>query len=445
MFKFNRTFFIVMNFIISTLTFMLFYMIRYKWTFFLYISQRDFDLSTFLLILLFSSFIIIFTIAFKMYEINKISRIKESLLFYFLISIFSIFSSTFIFYFFKIDFARFVFFTGFLTIPIALSIINKIIFIYLFPKNKPVKLLFVGNKKNHIAFSLLIEKYNKIFPIETNAFFMNDSYSSLINIIDKSDMIIVDSNCKFNREIANILHLHELRYRRIYTLIDLFEYLAEKIPVETIEKSTHFELFSSYKINSFYSLIGKNISDKIVALILITITFPIMLITAIAIKISSKGPVFFNQWRIGLGGKKFKMYKFRSMTYKKTKKGNGLTQINDSRLTVIGKFIRPLRIDELPQLFNVVKGEMSLIGPRPERQEIIDQILEKYPLFNKRLLVKPGLTGWAQVKYHYVNSITEMNDKLSFDLYYIKNISLFLDLKIVLYTFDTILFKRGAI
>lgn len=121
------------------------------------------------------------------------------------------------------------------------------------------------------------------------------------------------------------------------------------------------------------------------------------------------------------------------------------TKKNDKRITHIGRIMRKLRIDEIPQLINVIKGEMSLIGPRPERPELINEIIKKYPLFKKRLLIKPGITGWAQVKYTYVDKIEKMNKKLSYDLYYLNNISFIFDLKIILYTLETIIFRKGAV
>jgi lipopolysaccharide/colanic/teichoic acid biosynthesis glycosyltransferase len=185
--------------------------------------------------------------------------------------------------------------------------------------------------------------------------------------------------------------------------------------------------------------------DIFISLIFIVLLFPVGLLAAIFVKLTSNGEIFFVQKRITLHGKVFSMYKFRSMKISVEKKGDHFTAQNDERLTLIGKIIRPLRIDEIPQLFNVLKGDMSLIGPRPERPELIQEILKKYPLFKKRLLIKPGLTGWAQVKYDYVNDIKKMNVKLSYDLYYINNLSFVFDLKIMLYTFETVFFRRGAI
>ncbi|HOV14410.1 MAG TPA: sugar transferase, partial [Spirochaetota bacterium] len=163
------------------------------------------------------------------------------------------------------------------------------------------------------------------------------------------------------------------------------------------------------------------------------------------IKITSKGPIVYKQKRVGFKGKEFYMYKFRSMKLDAESDEAKLTKENDPRITLIGRIMRPLRIDELPQLINIFIGDMSFIGPRPEREEFIKLIIEETPLFKKRLLVKPGLTGWAQVKYTYVNNISQMNKKLSYDLYYINNLSLFFDIKILLYTIDTIIFRRGAI
>lgn len=165
----------------------------------------------------------------------------------------------------------------------------------------------------------------------------------------------------------------------------------------------------------------------------------------ILIKINSPGKVIYKQKRATIKNKEFYIYKFRTMKDSTNEDNINFTDEKDNRITFIGRIIRSLRIDEVPQLVNILKGDMSLIGPRPERHEIINQILKKYPLFKKRLLVKPGLTGWAQVKFTYVNRIEKMNKKLSYDLYYINNLSFAFDLKIFLYTIETVIFRRGAI
>lgn len=181
--------------------------------------------------------------------------------------------------------------------------------------------------------------------------------------------------------------------------------------------------------------------DFLLALIAIVLTTPIVISTAILIRIESKGPAFFKQKRLGLNGKEFNVIKLRSMRIDAEKNGAQWASKNDSRVTRIGAFIRKTRIDELPQLWNILKGDMSLVGPRPERPIFADKFTKEIPGFEKRLMVKPGLTGWAQVNGGY--DITP-KEKLYLDLYYIQNRSLKLDTVIVMKTFKVVLTGDGA-
>jgi exopolysaccharide biosynthesis polyprenyl glycosylphosphotransferase len=188
----------------------------------------------------------------------------------------------------------------------------------------------------------------------------------------------------------------------------------------------------------------KRLSDILVALILLFINSPVILITALAIKLDSKGPVFFKQERSGLNGKTFRMVKFRSM-YQDAEKHTGpvWSQKNDPRITKVGRIIRKLRIDELPQMYNVLKGEMSLVGPRPERPYFVEKLSEEIPYYKRRLKVRPGITGWAQVKHKYDESIEDVKIKLRYDLFYIENMSIRMDMKILFRTVFVVIFGKG--
>ena len=168
-----------------------------------------------------------------------------------------------------------------------------------------------------------------------------------------------------------------------------------------------------------------------------------MIIAAIIIKLESKGPIFFIQERIGEGNKPFKIVKFRSMTTDAEKDGPKWATKNDNRVTKFGKFMRLTRIDELPQLWNVLRGEMSFVGPRPEREFFIKQLEKEIMYYNLRHTVKPGLTGWAQVMYPYGASIEDAYRKLQYDLYYIKNHDILFDVKILLKTVTIVIFGKG--
>jgi len=183
--------------------------------------------------------------------------------------------------------------------------------------------------------------------------------------------------------------------------------------------------------------------DVLFSIVALIILSPGIIILAILIRISGKGPVIYSQDRIGKNGKAFVIYKFRSMIYNAETGNPQLSGINEERITRIGKFIRKYRVDEIPNFINVIKCDMSIVGPRPERQFFIEQILERNPDFSKLLKVKPGITSWGQVKYGYATNVDEMLERLDYDLYYIKNRSLWFDIKIFLYTIITILKGKG--
>lgn len=188
----------------------------------------------------------------------------------------------------------------------------------------------------------------------------------------------------------------------------------------------------------------KRLIDILVSFVIGLITLPITIFTAIAIRLDSKGPILFTQERCGLNGEVFKVYKFRSMREDAEKiSGPVWSSKDDPRVTKVGKFIRKVRIDELPQMINVLKGEMSLVGPRPERPFFVEKLAEEIPLYKRRLKVKPGLTGWAQVKHKYDESIEDVKTKLRYDLFYIENMSLRMDFKILFRTIFVVLFGKG--
>lgn len=189
---------------------------------------------------------------------------------------------------------------------------------------------------------------------------------------------------------------------------------------------------------------AKRLLDIVASFSILIITSPIMILTAIAIKLDSKGPVFFKQERSGLNGKEFLVYKFRSMVSDaEAKTGPVWSTKDDPRITRVGKLIRKVRIDELPQMINVLKGEMSLVGPRPERPYFVDMLSKEIPYYKRRLKVRPGVTGWAQVKHKYDESIEDVKMKLNYDLFYIENMSLRLDIKIIFRTVFVVLFGKG--
>jgi len=188
----------------------------------------------------------------------------------------------------------------------------------------------------------------------------------------------------------------------------------------------------------------KRLMDIVISFLILTLTFPVTFLVAIAIKLDSKGPVFFLQERMGLNGKIFKVIKFRSMIDNaEAYSGPVWSTKDDPRITRVGKFIRKTRIDEIPQMINVLKGEMSLVGPRPERPFFVEKLSKEIPLYKRRLKVRPGVTGWAQVKHKYDETIEDVKTKLRYDLFYIENMSLRMDLKILFRTIFVVITGRG--
>ena len=225
-------------------------------------------------------------------------------------------------------------------------------------------------------------------------------------------------------------------------MASFYEKITGKIPVATIEQIWFLENLSEGS-KKFYEVL-KRFFDLVFSLVFLIFSLPIIPLIALLIKLDSPGAVFFRQIRTGKEGNPFWAIKFRTMVDKAETNGPQWATKNDPRVTRLGRFLRKTRIDEIPQLLNVLRGEMSLIGPRPERPEFVEQLQNEIPFYKERLLIKPGLTGWAQVVGpNYGGSISESLEKLQFDLFYIKNRSLTLDLSILLKTIKTVLSRSG--
>jgi sugar transferase (PEP-CTERM system associated) len=223
----------------------------------------------------------------------------------------------------------------------------------------------------------------------------------------------------------------------------LLEKISGKIDVDDLRPSSM--IFSEgFKVSEGFLFIRRIVS-LLASLTLLLCFAPLLPFIVLAIKLTSPGPVLFSQNRVGKNGRIFKVYKFRTMGQDaEAKTGAVWAQQNDPRITTVGRFLRKTRLDEIPQLWNVLKGDMGFVGPRPERPEFVQWLVEAIPYYNLRHIIRPGLTGWAQVKYQYGASLEETQQKLSYDLYYIKHISLMLDLMIIFGTIKTVLLRRGA-
>lgn len=268
----------------------------------------------------------------------------------------------------------------------------------------------------------------------------------LSQMVDKGDIdvAVVSLTYKNNTNLIKDLLYSKMKGVEIYDIPHLYEELTAKMPVQYLTDSKiAFTTFLGLRKNIYMTRIKPPL-DKFLAFIGLLLSMPFIIITSILIKIDSKGPVFYRQDRVGLVGKVFKLIKFRSMITDAEVNGAVWAQDNDPRVTRVGKIIRKIRIDEIPQMWNILKGEMSFIGPRPERPEFVQNLINELPFYAFRHCVKPGVTGWAQVNYRYGASKEDALEKLQYDLYYIKNLSFLLDLNILLRTVRVVLFGRGA-
>lgn len=230
---------------------------------------------------------------------------------------------------------------------------------------------------------------------------------------------------------------------QVTDLAGFFERVHGRMPIESLKAS--WLIYGHGFRQSWLRGFVKRTFDVIAAIALLTVALPVMATTALLIWLESGGPIIYRQERVGYRGKTFTVLKFRSMAKDAEKDGNVYwAVVNDTRVTNVGRFMRRTRIDELPQLINVLKGEMSFVGPRPERPPFVALLTEKIPFYAVRHSVKPGVTGWAQVRYTYGGNVEESMKKLEYDLYYVKNHTLFLDLLILLKTVRVVLLGEGA-
>lgn len=229
----------------------------------------------------------------------------------------------------------------------------------------------------------------------------------------------------------------------VLDLAGFYERVRGQVPTESLKAS--WLVYGHGFVQGGVRTAVKRLFDLVCSSLLLVAASPIMVLAALAIRLDSAGPIIYRQERVGLGGKSFMCLKFRSMRTDAEKDGVARwASKNDTRVTRVGAFIRKCRIDELPQLFSVLKGEMSLVGPRPERPSFVESLRKQIPFYDIRHSVKPGVTGWAQVRYSYGASVEDARRKHEYDLYYVKNNSLFLDLLVLFETVSVVLFREGA-
>ena len=284
---------------------------------------------------------------------------------------------------------------------------------------------------------------------EYETYLMADHIPHLGNL-SKIDRILKDH--KVNEIVIAIeSHEHELLNKIINkiqfgglvikVIPDMYDILTGMVKMSTIIGTPLIQI--SHDLMSTWEESLKRIIDVILSILALIVLLPLMIFLAIAVKLSSPGPIFYSHERIGRYGKPFTIFKFRSMVQNAESNGPALSSTLDPRITRFGLFMRKLRFDELPQFFNVLIGDMSLVGPRPERQYFIDQIVKKAPHFHHLQKVRPGITSWGQVKFGYASNVEEMIKRLRYDILYIENMSLLVDFKIMIYTIKTVLQASG--
>ncbi|WP_232605522.1 exopolysaccharide biosynthesis polyprenyl glycosylphosphotransferase [Photobacterium phosphoreum] len=251
--------------------------------------------------------------------------------------------------------------------------------------------------------------------------------------------LVVDLHRNLSPEAEKFIADCSLNNIAVFHAESIREMLEGKVQTKHLMENA----IGSLQPNPLY-MTFKRIWESLIIIVTFPITLPIMAITAILIKLENPGPAMFIQERVGQGGNLFRIYKFRSMTIKEAGAEDKFATAEQARVTKVGKFIRKFRIDELPQFFNVLKGEMALIGPRPEQDSFVKQFEKEIPFYGYRHMVKPGITGWAQVVQGYADDTESTSEKLAHDLYYIKNLSFWLDINIVFKTIRTMLTGFGA-
>jgi sugar transferase (PEP-CTERM system associated) len=353
------------------------------------------------------------------------------------------------------------FYTAYLTVSLAALCIWRSAIYQFFSRRIKIRVMIAGNgarsnlvveqlrRHEHLGYTLVgfVEWSNGSRPAAASRNGTGEAVRvvhSLESLASKNgvDSLVVSDDDQHPFPVRELLRLR-VKGVEVLDCDSFYERIVGKLPVSLLRESWLISA-PGFLHPSWHQHI-KRMIDIVGALLLLTLAMPVMVLTAIAIKLDSRGPLFFTQERVGKDGRRFKVYKFRSMHHDRRVENDTVwTSGADPRVTRVGRIIRRHRIDELPQLFNVLRGDMSLVGPRPQHPEWVETLCREDPFYEWRHFVPPGLTGWAQVSYPYGASVQDHREMLCYDLYYIKNWSLAFDTQIILQTFKVVLFGRGA-
>ncbi len=332
--------------------------------------------------------------------------------------------------------------------------------IYIVKYSASLNILVIGYGDNATNIANLISEYKRSGLNLTGFVFRKDLFSAgkvpedfprwnfeeIKKVVEEHavrEIVVAPDDRRKNIPIKNLLDL-KVQGVEIQEWPEFYEKVTGKIPMQNLPPS-YFVFNKGFNVSLMTKILSR-ITNFVGSLIALALSLPVIIVVAIAIKLDSKGPIFYTQQRVGENGNIFSVIKFRTMV-EDAEKATGAVwaRENDPRITKIGKLLRRFRIDELPQFFNVFKGEMSVIGPRPERPEFVEILENELPYYSIRYTIKPGVTGWAQVNYSYSGTVEESLEKLEYDLFYLKNRSFKLDLFIILKTIKIVLLGKGSV
>ena len=338
---------------------------------------------------------------------------------------------------------------SFIIVPVFLTFVWRILYKKSI-KIKPQRLLFIGNESIiGDILNLIRSKYSQYYTIAGH-WHSRSHNPTLPNLSDfvkdhEIDTIVYAVHSKVVKEISDDLITMRFSHKHILDAYNFYQHLTRKYPVYLLDS---FGLLANTQREIFFPGITnrmKRAFDIMFALLLLPLALPLLLLAALAIKLESRHPIFFIQERLGQNEVVFQLYKLRTMVPDAEElNGPQWSSVDDPRITRIGRILRKLRLDELPQLFNVLKGEMTVVGPRPIRRHFADILANEVPYYRLRFLVKPGLTGWAQVNHDYAGSREGQSEKLQYDLFYLVHQSIWLDFLILFKTFKVMAWGKGT-